>query len=97
MIKSTPDGLLIKVKIVPNSSKNDIIKEEGFIKVKVTAQPVENKANKALIEILSKRLKVPKTSFEIVKGNTSKEKTLFVKIESESKKEEIISEINNLK
>ena len=97
MIKSTPDGLLIKVKIVPNSSKNDIIKEEGFIKVKVTAQPVENKANKALIEFLSKRLKVPKTSFEIVKGNTSKEKTLFVKIESESKKEEIISEINNLK
>ena len=89
--------MLIKVKIVPNSSKNDIIKEEGFIKVKVTAQRVENKANKALIEILSKRLKVPKTSFEIVKGNTSKEKTLFVKIESESKKEEIISEINNLK
>ena len=72
MIKETSDGLLIRVKIVPNSSKNDLIIEDEFIKVKVTAQPIENKANKALVEFLSKRFKVPKTSIEIVKGDTSK-------------------------
>ena len=77
MIKETSDGLLIRVKIVPNSSKNDLIIEDEFIKVKVTAQPIENKANKALVEFLSKRFKVPKTSIEIVKGDTSKEKTLL--------------------
>ena len=76
MIKETQDGLLVRIKIVPNSSKNDLIIEDEFIKVKVTAQPIENKANKALIEFLSKRFKVPKTSIEIVKGDTSKEKTL---------------------
>ena len=54
MIKQTPNGLLINFKIVPNSSKNDIIIEEGFIKIKITALPIENKANKALIEFLSK-------------------------------------------
>ena len=46
MIKETSDGLLIRIKIVPNSSKNDLIIEDEFIKVKVTAQPIENKANK---------------------------------------------------
>lgn len=51
LIKQMPDGLLIRIKIVPNSSKNDIIIEEDFIKVKVTAQPIENKANKALVEL----------------------------------------------
>ena len=50
MIKETLDGLIVKVKIVPNSSRNDIILEDEFIKVKVTAQPIENKANKALVE-----------------------------------------------
>lgn len=93
MIKETSDGLLIRIKIVPNSSKNDLIIEDEFIKVKVTAQPIENKANKALVEFLSKRFKVPKTSIEIVKGDTSKEKTLLFLIKDEEKKQNIISEL----
>ena len=93
MIKETSDGLLIRIKIVPNSSKNDLIIENEFIKVKVTAQPIENKANKALVEFLSKRFKVPKTSIEIVKGDTSKEKTLLFSIKDEEKKQNIISEL----
>ena len=93
MIKETSDGLLIRIKIVPNSSKNDLIIEDEFIKVKVTTQPIENKANKALIEFLSKRFKVPKTSIEIDKGDTSKEKTLLFSINNEEKKQNIISEL----
>jgi len=80
MIKDTADGLIIKIKIVPNSSKNDIVIDSEFIKIKVTAQPIENKANKALVEFLSKQFKIPKTSIEIIKGETSKEKTLLFKI-----------------
>lgn len=79
MIKQSDDGILFSVKIVPNSSKNDISVEDDFLKVKVTAQPIENKANKALIEVLSKYLKAPKTTISIIKGETSKEKVLFVK------------------
>lgn len=93
MIKNTDKGLLVKIKIVPNSSKNDLIIEDGFIKVKITAQPIENKANKALIEYLSKLFKLPKTSIEIVKGETSKEKTLFFSTTDEEKKDFIISQL----
>ena len=69
------DSLIIKLKISPNASKNEIIKNDNEIKVKITAQPIENKANKALVEFLSKKLKVAKSNIEIVKGETSKEKT----------------------
>ena len=93
MIREVDDGLIIKVKIVPNSSKNDIILEEEFIKVKVTAQPIENKANKALIEYLSKRFKVPKTNIEILKGDTSKEKTILFNIDDMDKRNQIISSL----
>ena len=85
MIKNTSDGLIIHIKIVPNSSKNDIVIEEEFIKVKVTAQPIENKANKALIEFLSKLFKIPKTSIEILKGETSKDKTVLFETQDELK------------
>lgn len=91
MIKETNNGLIVRLKIVPNSSKNDIVIEDEFIKVKITAQPIENKANKALVEFLSKKFKVPKTSIEILKGDTSKEKTLLFKVLEKSRQEEIIS------
>ena len=93
MIREVEEGLIVRIKIVPNSSKNDIVLEEGFIKVKVTAQPIENKANKALVEYLSKTFKVPKTKIEIVKGDTSKEKTILIKIIDENKRTEIISRL----
>ena len=83
------NSLIIKLKISPNASKNEIINKDGEIKVKVTAQPIENKANKALIEFLSKSLKIAKSNIEIVKGETSKEKTLLFKNISSDKIVEI--------
>lgn len=80
MLRETKDGIVITLKISPNASKNEIIKSEEGLKVKITAQPIDGKANKALIEYLSKQFKVPKTSFEILKGETSKEKTLLIKV-----------------
>jgi uncharacterized protein (TIGR00251 family) len=85
MIKQTKDGLMVSLKISPNAKKNEIIKDESGIKIKITAQPVEGKANKALIEFLSKTFKVPKTSVEIVKGDTSKEKTVLFRTSDEDK------------
>ena len=94
MIKTTEEGIIATVRIVPNSSQNDIIFENEYTKVKVTAQPIENKANKALIEFLAKRCKLPKTSVEIIKGETSKDKTLFFKTTDKEKQSYIISQIS---
>lgn len=87
----TENSLIIKLKISPNASKNEIIKSDTEIKVKITAQPIENKANKALIEFLSKTLRIAKSNIEIVKGETSKEKTLLFKNISSDKMVEIKS------
>ena len=93
MIRETKDGLIVEFRIIPNSSKNDIIIEEGYIKVKLTAQPIENKANKALVEFLSKYIKLPKTNIEIIRGETSKDKTLLFKTNDLKKREIIISQL----
>ena len=83
------NSCVIKLKISPNASKNEIIKNDSEIKIKITAQPIENKANKALIEFLSKQLKIAKSNIEIVKGETSKEKTILFKNISSDKMVEI--------
>lgn len=94
MLKETDAGILISFKISPNASKNEIIKTDEGIKIKITAQPVDGKANKALVEFLSKQFKIPKTSIEIVKGHTSKEKTLLIKTTDSVKKDQLKSEFD---
>lgn len=85
MFKETKDGFVLIIKISPNASKNEIIKTNDGVKLKITAQPVEGKANKAVIEYLSKTFKIPKTYLEIIKGETSKEKTVLIKSKDEEK------------
>ena len=79
MIKETKDGLIVNIKITKKKKKNELTASDGIIKIKLTAQPVDGKANKALIEFLSKELKIPKTSISIVKGLSSKEKVICIK------------------
>jgi len=76
--ENTQNGLIVRLKIIPNSSKNEIIWENEFLKIKITAQPIENKANKALIAFLSKTLKIAKSNIQIIKGELNKEKTLLI-------------------
>jgi uncharacterized protein (TIGR00251 family) len=69
----------IKVRVLPKSSKTEIIGIEGdTYKVKLTAPPVEGKANKALIELLARRLRIGKGRVEIVSGGRSRLKTIRI-------------------
>lgn len=87
------EGLIIRLKISPNASKNEIIRSSDGIKIKITAQPIDGKANKCLIEFISKKYKIPKSSIEIVRGETSKEKTILIKNLDNDKLEIIQSEL----
>ena len=85
MIKFSDNGLIVNLRISPNAKKNEIIKENDTIKIKITAQPIDGKANKALIEFLSKQFKIPKTCVKILKGETSKDKTVLFCVNDEEK------------
>mgnify|MGYP000735950613 CR=1 FL=1 len=77
-----PDGLLIDVRVQPKSSKNAIVGIHGAaLKIKLNAPPVEGKANKALIQLVAKLLKCPKSNVEIVSGQASRNKRLLLRIE----------------
>jgi uncharacterized protein (TIGR00251 family) len=69
--------ILIKVYLHPKSSKNEIVGPyRDGIKVKVSAPPVEGKANEALIRFLAKEFGISPSCIEIIKGLHSREKTL---------------------
>ena len=71
------NSLIIKIKVEPRSSKSGIVGPYGdALKVKLTSPPVEGKANKELVEVLSKEYGVPKKNIEIISGQSSKNKTV---------------------
>ena len=71
------NSLNIQVQIQPGSSKDQIIGlHNGRLKIKISAPPVDGKVNQNLIEFIAKALGVSKSKIEIVKGRTSKLKTL---------------------
>jgi uncharacterized protein (TIGR00251 family) len=77
--KQLQNNLTIKIKVEPRSSKSGIIGPYGdALKVKLTSPPVEGKANKELIALLSKELKVRKKDIEIVSGQSSKNKVVKI-------------------
>lgn len=75
------DGVTLAIKIIPNSSKNELVMTDSCLRLKITAPPVDNKANKFVIMFLSKLFKVPKTSIKILRGETSREKVLFFSVD----------------
>ncbi len=78
-ITENQNSIIFNVRVIPRSSKSEIIGEhDGDWKVKLSSPPVEGKANKELIKILSKELKVSKSEVEIISGETSKSKRIQI-------------------
>ena len=78
-VKETVDGVTFAVRVLPRSSRNEIVGEaEGVLKIKLTAPPVEGAANKALIEFLSGKFKVAKSRISIVTGQSGRSKVVAV-------------------
>ena len=82
-IRNHPQGLTFSVQVQPRSSKNSITGIHGEkLKIKLTAAPVDNAANKMCISFLAKCLDVPKSCLDILSGQTSRTKLILVKPKS---------------
>jgi uncharacterized protein (TIGR00251 family) len=76
------DGLELRVRLTPKSSRDGIEGVEtaadgrSHLKARVRAVPEDGKANKALVKLLAKELRVPAGSVTLVSGDTARLKTL---------------------
>lgn len=68
----------IKIRVLPRSSRNEVVGEmaDGTLKVKLTAPPVDGKANEALVVLLAEYFSVSKNKIKLVSGMTSKNKMI---------------------
>lgn len=88
-LETVPGGVRLRVRLTPRAASDRI---EGIVadgegrpalKVAVRAVPEDGKANKALIALLAKSWKLPKSRFTIASGATDRNKILFFEGEAE--------------
>jgi uncharacterized protein len=69
----------LEVRLKPNARQKSVaIDDTGVLHVRVNSPPIEGRANKALIELLSESLDIPKSNLSIKRGETSKNKVVAV-------------------
>ncbi len=84
--RTPPDALNVEetqakiaVQIHPGAAKNEITGvQNDVIRIKIAAPPVKGKANKELIDYLSRLLDISKDRLNIIKGHTSKNKLISI-------------------
>ncbi|MBV8635726.1 MAG: DUF167 domain-containing protein [Burkholderiaceae bacterium] len=79
-IRQTSSGVRLTVLVTPNAKKSEIVGvQDGALKIKLQAQPIEGKANEALVRFLAGRLDLPRKSVELTHGASSRNKTLEIR------------------
>lgn len=71
--------MILFVEAKPNARKNEIkVLSDNTLKVKISAPPVDGKANDAIIAYLSEVFNISKSKIKILKGETSKIKKIEI-------------------
>jgi len=79
-LKQTPNGCQLSVRVQPGASRSEVAGLHGAeLKVRVKAPPVEGKANEALLECLAKLFRVKRSQCALLRGESSRSKTVFVR------------------
>ncbi|OGO42783.1 MAG: YggU family protein [Chloroflexi bacterium RBG_16_60_22] len=69
----------LSVKVTPHAGRSEITGfSDGVLRVRIAAPPVEGRANRELIDLLSRALGLGKSSLTIIKGQTSRQKVVAV-------------------
>jgi uncharacterized protein (TIGR00251 family) len=79
LVRQEADAASFRVHVQPKSSREGIVGEaDGILKLRVTAPPVEGRANEACLRLLAKALDLPISRLRIVSGQHARFKTIRV-------------------
>jgi uncharacterized protein len=78
-IKQSRETVSFDVRVAPRASRDAIEGEHaGALKIRLTAPPVDDRANESLRHLLARRLKVPVSAVRIVSGEKSRSKRVAI-------------------
>jgi uncharacterized protein (TIGR00251 family) len=78
------DTVRLSVQVLPNAKKTEVVGLiDGVLKIRLQAQHLEGQANEELIRFIATNMKLPKKQISVVRGLTSRQKTIEIKTQQE--------------
>src|SRR5487761_160929 len=79
-VQERENAIVVAVRVQPRASKDEIVGElGGALKIRLQAPAVENRANEALVDLLARLLKTPKSAVRILGGERNRTKRLEIR------------------
>jgi len=73
------EDLILNIRLQPRASKDEIVGLHGDrLKIRITAPPVDGKANEHLCHFLARQFKVPKSAVSLLTGHSGREKRILI-------------------
>ena len=78
------DGVRLNVRLTPSASRDALERTDEDadgqrrLRASVTTVPEKGKANAALIKLIAKKLRLPKSSIRLIAGEQSRNKTILI-------------------
>ncbi|MBN1591320.1 MAG: DUF167 domain-containing protein [Pirellulales bacterium] len=79
-LEAHAEGAILPVRVHAGAKRDELrAPQDGSLRISVTQAPEKGKANMAIIALLSKRLSLRKSQFELLSGPTSRQKKFLVR------------------
>ena len=91
--KRGDNSFFLRVNVKPNSKKKEIVNNGDFLTIKVRSKALQNKANKELLNLLSKKLNISSNQLHIVVGSKNTDKTIQISLSTEIDGAEVIKRL----
>src|SRR3989338_4850353 len=77
--RSRADSALLRVRVQPRASRDEVVGWDGAtLRVRVSAAPVDGEANQALLALLARAFRVPRSAVTLVRGSHARDKLVSV-------------------
>lgn len=79
ILYESSQGAVLLIYLQPNAKRSEIVGIfNGYLKIKINAPPIDNKANNELVEFLSQILNLKKSAISIQSGETKRFKRVLI-------------------
>ena len=79
-LRASKEGLILEVVVAPRAKRSRFVGfHGGYPKIALAAPPIEGRANEELVSLLKELLGMPGRDIELIRGDTSKRKSVLLR------------------
>lgn len=94
-MRAANGGVALSCCVKANAKRPSVLFEDGCLAVAVTSSPVENRANREVVELLAEAFSARRADVLVIAGAKSKSKTVLIKGISEDQARAVIQKLES--